>query len=142
MINISSEVYFFLYAIICGLFTGTIYDLFRIKRLVFKSSKTVILIDDIVFWIIMGTIFILVSHNIYNGELRLYLLLGLAIGIVLYILLFSKQIVKFGVKLTKITLIPFELILKISSKVKRKCDIIYRRNIKHRFNNTEQNFKQ
>lgn len=142
MINISSEIYFFLYAIICGLFTGTIYDLFRIKRLVFKSSKTVILIDDIVFWIIMGTIFILVSHNIYKGELRLYLLLGLAIGLVLYILLFSKQIVKFGVKMSKFTLIPLELILKISYNIKRKCDIIYRRNIKYRFNNTEQNLKQ
>lgn len=141
MINISSEVYLFLHALIYGLLTGTIYDLFKIKRMVFKSNKMIVLIDDVLFWTIMGIIFIFATHSVYNGELRFYLLVGLVLGIVLYTFILSETIVKFGIHLAKIIIIPFRFIFKNFSKLKRKCDIVYRRNLKQLFHASKENSK-
>lgn len=131
MTNISSEIYFFIHSIVCGLLTGTLYDIFKVKRMVFKTSKIIVIIDDVLFWLIMGIFSILVTHNVYMGELRLYLLLGLILGITFYILLLSKKMVNYGVKLITFIFKPFKFIFKnfkfifkFLSKIKRKCDIV------------------
>lgn len=99
----------FLYFIITGMILSIIFDIFRILRKSFKTSDIITNIEDIIFGIITGIIILSSVFLFNNGELRLYLFLGIAIGIIIYMLVISKYFIKFNVAV--ITLIKKIFIL-------------------------------
>lgn len=122
-----SQAYVFLIFVFNGILISFIFDIFRISRKSFKTSDIITYIEDILFWLIVC---ILLAYSIYtynNGEIRLYLFIGLIIGAVLYILTISKYIIKFSVKVIDIlkkiiqkiinyTLYPIKIVYKILKK--------------------------
>lgn len=86
------QLYNFFIFIVLGLIIALIFDLFRILRKKFKTNNIITYIEDILFWIISGFLIISAVFKFNNGELRLYLFLGILIGIVMYMLLFTKFI--------------------------------------------------
>ncbi len=125
------QAYVFLIFILNGIIIGIIFDIFRVLRKSFKTSNFMTYIEDIAFWIISGGI-LLYSIFVFNdGELRLYIFLGIILGIILYIITISKYFIKFNVtiinffkgviyKIFKIIFAPLNFIYKIIKKILRK----------------------
>ena len=139
-----SQAHVFLIFIINGIIIAFIFDIFRIFRKSFKTPDWVTYIEDIIFWFITC---VLLAYSIYtynNGEIRLFIFIGLIIGAILYILTISKYIIKFSVKIIRFLKIisykiiyyityPIKIILKIVRKLLLRpiCFIFinFRRNI-------------
>lgn len=127
---ITSETILFLIFLLDGAIVGLLFDIFRILRKSFKTPDLITYIEDIGFGILSGAILIF-SIIIFNkGELRLFIFLGIILGLIIYMLTVSKYVVKISVKIIrfitkivttilKIILSPIILILKkIENKFK------------------------
>ena len=115
--SIASQLYLLLIFIISGIAIGIFFDIFRILRKTFKTSDFVTYIEDVIFWILTGIFFLVVLFKFNNGEIRNYVILGVIIGIITYMLTVSKYFIKISVKIIniikKILTIPIRIILKI-----------------------------
>lgn len=132
---ITNQAYLFLIFIVNGLIIGFLFDLFRILRLSFKTKDFVTYLEDITFWILTGFIVLYSIFVFNNGEIRFYIFLGIALGVLLYMTIFSSSIIKSSVfvlnflkritrKMFHIIGIPILFIIKIIKKVFNK-PIIY-----------------
>ncbi len=139
-----SQAHVFLIFIINGIIIAFIFDIFRIFRKSFKTPDWVTYIEDIIFWFITCVILAYSIYTYNNGEIRLFIFIGLIIGAILYILTISKYIIKFSVKIIRFLKIifykiiyyityPIKIILKIVRKLLLRpiCFIFinFRRNI-------------
>lgn len=88
-----NQAYIFLIFVLNGILIGFLFDIFRILRLSFKTKDFVTYIEDIIFWILTGGIILYSIFIFSNGEIRFYMFLGLIIGIVLYMTLFTTHII-------------------------------------------------
>ena len=77
-----------------GICIGLLFDFFRIQREVLKTCDFITYIQDILFWIVSGLIIIFVIMKYTNGEIRIYMVLGIILGILIYFLIISKYIMK------------------------------------------------
>lgn len=118
---VTNQAYLFLIFVINGVIIGLIFDFFRILRISFKTKDFVTYIEDILFWIITGVILLYSIFIFNNGEIRLFMFIGVIIGILLYILLISKYIIKVNVYiiniLKKIVGIPIKMLYRFIKKV-------------------------
>lgn len=92
---------FFSLFILNGIIIGTIFDFFRALRRTFKTSDIITYIEDIIFWIISGILSISFIFIFNQGEIRGYTVIGIILGIILYILLFSNFIITLLTKIFK-----------------------------------------
>ena len=98
---INNQALLFCVFIINGLLIGLLFDFFRILRKSFKTSDIITYIEDILFWILTGIILLYSIFTFNNGEIRFYMFLGVILGCIIYMLLFSRYIVN---TITKIVL--------------------------------------
>lgn len=114
--------------IINGILIGFLFDIFRILRKSFKTKDFITYIEDVTFWILTGilTLYFIFKYN--NGEIRLYIFLGIIFGTLIYILTLSKYIIKFSVtiinfikgiiiKIIEIITYPIKLVINILKKI-------------------------
>ena len=124
----SNQAYLFIIFILNGILIGILFDIFRILRKSFKTSDIVTYIEDIVFWLLTGliTLYFIFTYN--NGEIRLYIFLGIVLGTILYMLTISKYFIKINVKIINfiktitgkiifIFLYPLKIIFKVLQKL-------------------------
>ena len=114
----------FIYFVIVGVVLSIIFDIFRILRRTIKTSDIVTNIQDILFCIITGMIILFSIFYFNNGELRLYVFLGVFIGITLYMIFISKYFIKINVaiinfikKIIFFILKPFIFLLNFTKKL-------------------------
>lgn len=112
-ISLAVELYTFFCAVILGLTEGFIFDLFRIFRKFTGKSFFAVCVADIIYWILAAVFFIVTVDKINSGEIRLYILSGVAVGLLLYFLLLSRTIITVFFRIIKLFLQIFKLILKI-----------------------------
>ena len=129
---VQDQTYLFLVFSLTGISIGLLFDFFRVLRKSFKTSDIVTSIGDILFWILTG---IIILYNIWyfnNGEIRLFMILGIILGTIIYMLTLSNVILKifFSIltflkkiimQLLKILEVPFKPIVLIYKKI---CVII------------------
>ena len=124
---IINQVYLFLIFIINGVIIGILFDFFRILRKSFKTSDIITYFEDFLFWILTGFSILYFIFVFNNGEIRLFMFLGIAVGIALYMLIFSSLFIKINVsvitffkrifiKVLEIILIPFRFLKKLFFK--------------------------
>ena len=124
---IINQVYLFFIFIANGVIIGILFDFFRILRKSFKTSDIVTYFEDLLFWILTGFSILYFIFVFNNGEIRLFMFLGIAVGITLYMLIFSSFFIKINVtiltflkkvvtKIIEILLIPFKFIKKLFFK--------------------------
>lgn len=89
-----SQVYLFGIYILSGIIIGLLFDFFRILRKSFKTPDFLTYIEDFLFWIITGIIILTITFIFNNGEIRGFSIIGISLGILLYILMLSKHIIK------------------------------------------------
>lgn len=128
----------FLYFIVTGIFLSIIFDIFRILRRTIKTSDFFTNIEDILFGIITGIIILVSIFLFNNGELRLYIFIGIAIGIIFYMLFISKYFIKINVEIInfikKIIILltkPFMILFKFIKNIFFKPISFIVINIKH-----------
>lgn len=128
---ITNQAFLFLIFIVNGLIIGFLFDFFRILRKSFKTRDFITYLEDIAFWILTGFIVLYSIFVFNNGEIRFFIFLGIALGVVLYMTIFSNSIIKVSVfviqfiknivkKIIKIVSIPFLIILKLTKSVFHK----------------------
>ena len=99
--TIKIEFYIFLTSIYGGLIAGIVYDIYRINRNYFKPKKIATLIEDFLFWVVIGFVFFYMLNKNNWAELRLYVFLGFFIGGIIYIKILSKFLFSFLTKVFK-----------------------------------------
>lgn len=125
---VESQAYLFLVFSLTGVIIGLLFDIFRVLRKSFKTPDIVTSIEDILFWILTG---ILILFNIWyfnNGEIRIFMFLGIIMGSLIYMLTLSniiinilKTIITNIVKIIEIPMKPFINIIKhFSTKIVKK----------------------
>lgn len=120
--------YLFLIFILNGILIGIIFDVFRILRRSFETPNFVTYIEDTIFWVLsaLSVLYFLFVFN--NGEIRGYIFIGVFLGIALYMLFFSKIIVKISVKIIvfikeviykifKTLIYPIQILLKFVKRI-------------------------
>lgn len=116
-----NQAYLFLVFSLTGVAIGVLFDIFRILRKSIKTPNIIIYIEDIIFWILAG---LLILYNIWyfnDGEIRVYMFLGIIIGLLLYMSTLSNIIIKIFSKILqtiiKVLEIPFKTIIAIFRKI-------------------------
>ena len=101
------QLYNFFIFIVLGLIIALIFDLFRILRKKFKTNNIITYLEDILFWMISGFLITPAIFQFNDGELRAYLFIGIFLGIIIYIMLFTKLVNNIFLKI----LTPVKLLL-------------------------------
>lgn len=119
-INVNQQLFNFFIFTFSGVVIGILFDGFRILRKTFKTPDLITYIEDILFWILSGIILLFTIFKFNNGEIRIYIFLGLIFGFILYLLTISKYFVKLCVTvlsfIKKIIYTPFNIIFKFINK--------------------------
>ena len=125
---VTNQAYIFLIFIVNGIIIGILFDFFRILRKSFKTSDIITYIEDLLFWILTGIIILYSIFTFNDGEIRLFMFLAIAIGVIAYMILFSSYVIKINVTIIKFLKniiikifdflnIPFKFIYKIIKKI-------------------------
>lgn len=136
-----NQFYVFIAFILNGFLIGIIFDVFRVLRLSFKTPDIVTYLEDILFGVISGLLILFSIMKFNNGALRMYLFIGIILGISFYILIFSNIFIKFNVyiitlikNIIKILIItPIKYIYKIIRKIVFKPIVFICFNVKKVF---------
>lgn len=143
---VENQAYLFLVFSLTGVIIGMIFDIFRVLRKNFETANIITYLEDILFWILTGT---LILYNIWyfnNGEIRFFMFLGIIMGILMYMLTLSNifmkinffvfKILKRLVKIIEVILSPilsiYNKIYKISKKSTKKIAKCITKNINFR----------
>ena len=138
------QAYLFLVFSLTGVAIGILFDFFRILRRSIKTLDIITYIEDILFWVLTG---LLVLYNIgyfNNGEIRIFMFLGIFLGVLIYMSTLSNIIVKiFSTILQtiiKILEVPFKVINRTFLKAKIAFMTLYT-NFTKKIANKEGNFE-
>ena len=83
-VYLAEQTTIFLQAILLGFVYGILYDAFRITRLAVPTARWVVFAQDVLFFFIcaVGTFFFLMRAM--DGQVRFFVLLGAALGMIIY----------------------------------------------------------
>ena len=120
MIMAQNQAYLFIVFSLTGVIIGLLFDFFRILRRSFKTSNIITYFEDVLFWILTG---VLILYNIWyfnNGEIRIYMFLGIIMGGLIYMLTLSNIIIsllsKILILIVKFLELPFKTLFSIFHK--------------------------
>lgn len=125
---ITNQAYLFLIFIINGIIIGLLFDFFRILRKTIKTKDIITYLEDLLFWILTGTIILYSIFTFNNGKIRLYMFFAILIGVITYMVVASKYVIKINVaiintlknilsKIVHFISIPFIFIFQIVKKI-------------------------
>ena len=84
ILSVSAQAAVFLWLVAAGAAAGLLFDGFRAVRRVWPHANALTQLEDVLYWLI---VFLLVMHVLFTrngGEMRGYVLLGFALGMLLY----------------------------------------------------------
>lgn len=131
---VENQAYLFLVFSLTGVIIGILFDFFRVLRMTYKTSDIVTYIEDILFWILAGIIILYSIWYFNDGEIRLFMILGIIMGAIIYALTLSnifikinsfimskiKKVIEF---LCNIVELPIKFIIKIAKNTKNLINI-------------------
>ncbi len=109
---INSQLYLFLIFAVDGIIIGFLFDFFRILRKAVKTPDVITYIEDILFWILTGLLILYSIFTYNNGEIRLFMFLAIVLGILLYVIILSKFVIKLNLIIIDFIKKIFSLIFK------------------------------
>ena len=114
-VSVSTQAIIFIQSVAGGMLIAFIYDLFRIKRKTIRTRTISLYIEDFIFWILVALVMFGVVYRSNDGEVRGYIFLGTLIGVILYMLLLSRIVIRVSTKLIRLTVSIFKLIWAVVS---------------------------
>ncbi len=126
---IYSQSKIFLAFFILGILSAFIFDFFRALRKTIKTNNFITYIEDLIFFIIVGVMFLKSIIIFSSGEIRFYIFIAIIFGILTYILtignlcaIIFKVILNFLKKFIlcfiRIIKIPLKIFINISQKIR------------------------
>ncbi|MCD9026292.1 spore cortex biosynthesis protein YabQ [Cohnella silvisoli] len=102
---------------LCGLSMGLVFDVYRVASHRFHVARWLLPALDVVYWAAatLGVFSILLGSN--QGEVRMYVFLGLGIGVTGYFGLFSNWVVKLSGKIFDILKAMFNFLWKLVNTI-------------------------
>lgn len=128
--TLSEETTVFLIFVVLGMLFSVIFDFFRALRKVKKVKSTTIYFQDILYFLIIGAILVMVIIKYMNTELRIYLILAIILGSIIYISTVGNLVMNIIVKIIQLsgTIIEFLVIpLKLYETILKKQIIILKK---------------
>lgn len=112
-------------SVFAGLVIGLLFDLYRTINYYTRPPRAFLYFMDLLFWIITGIIVFIVLLNADFAMIRMYTFAGMALGVFIYVKVFSEYILRFYrggiyvivkfIRLTFITLmLPFKVFYNIT----------------------------
>jgi len=93
ILSMSGQAWLFLSTVLVGAAIGLLYDVFRIFRKTARHSGLAVTLEDLFFWVAAtGLTFYYMLHRNY-GEIRVFSMVGVAIGLVLYLATVSRFVI-------------------------------------------------
>ena len=121
---VKNQAYLFLIFTVTGIIIGILFDIFRSLRKSFKTKDWITYMQDILFWILTGFILLYTIFTFGDGEVRFYMFIGVFIGCMFYMIIFSQYfiscnvaIINFIKKICKIVGYPIHTLFKMICKV-------------------------
>jgi spore cortex biosynthesis protein YabQ len=122
--SVSTQAYIFLCSVAGGMAIALIYDMFRISRKAIRTVNLLIYFEDLLYWLIVAVVMFTMVYYSNEGELRSYIFIGVIIGAILYMLLFSRIIISSSMMIINVVrkifktiflvlIFPFKILLKI-----------------------------
>lgn len=93
------QLYSFIAYLVSGIIIGIFFDIFRILRKSFYTPDIITYIEDILFWIFTGLFLLLILFKFSNGQIRIYNILSLIFGVIIYMVYISKFFIRVNVKI-------------------------------------------
>ena len=97
--TLSHETITFFIFIVTGMLFSIIFDVFRAIRKVKKVKNKTICIQDILYFIIIGTILVCIMINYMDSEFRIHLIFAIILGIILYMSIIGNFVLNIFVKI-------------------------------------------
>ncbi len=94
MDSLSVQLYAFATTLLAGVSTGFLFDLYRLLRSWLRPGTISAVIMDLFFWVVLAPVIIIYMLMANWGELRLYVFIGVLLGLVFYYLIFSKLVIR------------------------------------------------
>lgn len=92
--NITREVVVFMWFILDGIVGGVFFDMLRAIRHNRKCGDLIVYLEDILFWILLFLSAIWLTYFLDSGQIRMYMIAGIFLGMLLYFLTFTKFVYK------------------------------------------------
>ena len=112
-----NQAYLFLIFMINGIIIGLLFDFFRVSRRVISTNDVTTYLEDVLFWILTGAIMLYSIFVFNNGELRLFMFLGVLLGAFIYMIFISSHMIAISVKIINVLIIPFKVIYRAIHKL-------------------------
>lgn len=111
----NSQLQIFLLAFYIGLALAVVYDMIKIFRYAIPHTNLFVYIEDALFWIIstFSTFHICLEKN--DGEIRVYFLIAIFLGMLLYFMLISSFVMSLSEKIIDICKFIINLFIEIIS---------------------------
>lgn len=93
--QIVEETLFLYHAVLLGVFVAVIYDIIRIFRRVVGHNRFFISLEDILYWVFCAWEVFYLLYKESSGVLRWFAILGIALGMFLYLISVSRFVVRF-----------------------------------------------
>lgn len=101
-----------LYSVAAGFFTGISFDLYRVIRGFELQSKILGFIEDILFWTLIAILTFAFLFSKSDAIMNFYVYVFIASGVLLYILAFSKKLIKYEKRFLAFFLTTIRVIFK------------------------------
>ena len=129
---ITVEVQFFLTSVLWGAAILFAYDGLRILRRIIVHNYFFIALEDLMFWVVSSVMIFAMMYRENNGIIRGFSIMGMGIGMVIYLYGFSNLIITAITKLIYFLLRPIQIVFRwlhrmvryLGSKVKKICDFM------------------
>ncbi len=131
-LSLASQTKGFLLSLGFGFLMGAVYDIFRIIRISISKGRKLQILSDIVYCILLAFLTFIFFITVNEGEIRIYLLLGEAIGFAVYGLSMGTIIFAFGKKWIEIIKLFFRFTLKPFKNLYAKVSQILIKRVKTR----------
>ena len=117
-ITISKELMYLFICLFNGFVLTMLYDLLRIFRRIIRHNKSIICLEDIIYGVFIGTYLFKVNFDNNDGTVRLFVLIALVFGGLIYSKLVSNSVVcvisRFFIKIKKKLLELLRIVAKIT----------------------------
>lgn len=91
--QIVGETLFLYHSVLLGVFVAVIYDMIRIFRRVIKHNRFFISLEDILYWVFCAFEVFYLLYKESSGVLRWFSILGIALGMFLYLISLSRYVI-------------------------------------------------
>lgn len=92
--TVTRELIVFLYFILEGIAGGILLDFLRVFRHNKKTKDIIVYLEDMLYWIALGCGVIWLSYVLNTGTIRIYMILAVFLGMLIYFLTLTGMVYK------------------------------------------------